>query len=63
VWRDDVQLCFNQADQSEVRTGRARGADILEGPVARSYGHRELVVRDCNGLVLAFGEDTSRRAT
>jgi len=24
---------------------------------------RELVVRDCNGLVLAFGEDTSRRAT
>jgi hypothetical protein len=85
VWRDDVQLFFNQADQSEVRTGRARGAydayfrlagvdalaaelrargaDILEGPVVRSYEQRELVVRDCNGLVLAFGEDTSRRAT
>jgi len=42
---------------------RARGADILEGPVVRVYEQRELVVRDCNGLVLAFGEDTSRRAT
>jgi len=85
VWRDEVELFFNLADQSEVRTGRAqgaydayfrvvgvealaadlraRGADILEGPVDRSYEQRELVVRDCNGLVLAFGEDTSRRAT
>ena len=90
VWRDEVQLFFNQADQSEVRMGRARGAydayfrlvgvdalaaewrargaDILEGPVVRSYEQRELVVEDCNGLVLAFGEDTSgeamsRRAT
>lgn len=34
----------------------ARGAQILEGPVTRDYGQRELVVRDCNGLVLAFGE-------
>jgi len=36
---------------------RARGADILDGPVTRIYGQRELVVRDCNGLVLAFGEE------
>ncbi len=36
---------------------RAQGADILEGPVSRVYEQRELVVRDCNGLVLAFGED------
>lgn len=33
------------------------GAEILEGPVQREYGQRELVVRDCNGLVLALGED------
>jgi len=36
-----------------------RGADILEGPVVRDDEQRELVIRDCNGLVLAFGEDIS----
>ena len=40
---------------------RARGADILDGPEDRMYGQREIVVRDCNGQVLAFGEST--RAT
>jgi uncharacterized glyoxalase superfamily protein PhnB len=34
----------------------ARGADVLDGPEDRPYGERELVVRDCNGLVLAFAE-------
>lgn len=33
-----------------------RGATILEGPVDRVYGMRELVVEDCHGLRLAFGE-------
>jgi len=42
---------------------RARGADIIDGPEDRVYGQRELVVRDCNGLVLAFGEETSQPAT
>ncbi|HYL98281.1 MAG TPA: hypothetical protein VEZ90_04945 [Blastocatellia bacterium] len=36
-----------------------RGARILEGPVARVYQMRELVVEDCNGFVLVFGEDLS----
>jgi len=35
---------------------RKRKADILEGPVDRSYRMREILVRDCNGYVLAFGE-------
>ena len=35
----------------------AAGAKILEGPVTRSYDMRELVVEDCNGFVLVFGED------
>ena len=78
VRRDQVQVFFNRADQSEVRTGRAegaydaflqvtgvdalaaelraRGADILDGPEDRVYQQRELVIRDCNGLILAFGE-------
>ncbi|MCI0585333.1 MAG: VOC family protein [Planctomycetes bacterium] len=39
---------------------RTRGAEILDGPVDRIYGQRELVVRDCNGLILAFGEATRK---
>ncbi|HEX7051206.1 MAG TPA: VOC family protein [Longimicrobiales bacterium] len=35
---------------------RGRGAQIIDGPEERVYGQRELVVRDCNGLILAFGE-------
>jgi uncharacterized glyoxalase superfamily protein PhnB len=41
---------------------RRRGADVLDGPEDRVYKQRELVVRDCNGLVLVFAEDTSGRA-
>ena|SRR5687768_14062849 len=85
VTRDRADLFFNRADQSPVRTGRARGAydayfqvvgvealaaelrergaEILEGPDLRVYGQLELVIKDCNGFVLAFGEDTGRRAT
>jgi catechol 2,3-dioxygenase-like lactoylglutathione lyase family enzyme len=36
---------------------RERGADIIDGPEDRIYNQRELVVRDCNGLVLCFGEE------
>ena len=35
----------------------ARGATILEGPVTRVYGMREVVIEDCHGLRIAFGED------
>ena len=85
VWRDQVQVFFNRADQPDVRIRpaegapdaylrvigidalaeelRTRGADILDGPEDRVYGQRELVVTDCNGLILCFGEDTSGRAT
>ncbi len=33
-----------------------RGADVIEGPVKREYDRLEIVVRDCNGFTLAFGE-------
>ena len=39
-----------------------RGADILDGPEDRVYGQREFVIRDCNGLILAFGEETGQSA-
>jgi hypothetical protein len=82
VRRDGVQVFFNRADSSPVRTGRAegaydaycrvtgldafaaelreRGAHIISGPEERSYGQRELVLQDCNGLILAFCEETRR---
>lgn len=36
-----------------------RGATIVDGPVKRVYEMRELVVDDCHGLRLVFGEDAS----
>jgi catechol 2,3-dioxygenase-like lactoylglutathione lyase family enzyme len=42
---------------------RTSGADIIDGPEDRTYGQRELAVKDCNGLILCFGEDTSGRDT
>lgn len=42
---------------------RERGAAVLDGPEERVYGQRELVVRDCNDFVLAFGESHQARAT
>ena len=35
------------------------GAEIVEGPVVRIYEQCELVIRDCNGLILTFGENRS----
>ena len=58
----DVYLRVTGVDvlTEELRT---RGADIIDGPEDRVYGQRELVVTDCNGLILCFGEDASGRAT
>lgn len=37
-----------------------RGAKIIEGPVTRVYLMRELVVEDCHGLLIVFGQDISK---
>ncbi len=37
----------------------ARGARIVEGPVSRVYGMRELIVEDDSGYRLAFGESAA----
>ncbi|HJW94086.1 MAG TPA: VOC family protein [Thermoanaerobaculia bacterium] len=51
----DVYFTVNGVDElaSDFRT---RGAEILDGPEDRVYGQREVVIRDCNGIVLTFGE-------
>jgi catechol 2,3-dioxygenase-like lactoylglutathione lyase family enzyme len=35
---------------------RSRGAEILDGPEDMLYGQREVVIRDPNGLIFAFGQ-------
>ena len=54
VWVDDVDRLAMEY--------RERGAVIVDGPIDRPYSCRELVVRDCNGLVLCFGQDTSTKS-
>jgi hypothetical protein len=51
----DVYIWVNDVDAlaSELRT---RKADIIEGPIDRTYQMRELLVRDSNGYVPAFGQ-------
>ena len=48
IWVEDLDVLGHEL--------QARGARILEGPVTRSYGMRELIVEDDNGYRLAFGE-------
>jgi len=53
---------FRVAGVAELATQlRTLGADIVEGPATRVYQQLELVIRDCNGLILTFGEDTGGR--
>lgn len=47
LWVDDVQGLFEEL--------KAAGANIIEGPVKRIYDSTEVVVKDCNGFVLVFG--------
>ena len=35
---------------------RAKGADIVREPARQEYGISEMHVRDCNGLMLCFGQ-------
>jgi catechol 2,3-dioxygenase-like lactoylglutathione lyase family enzyme len=51
----DAYIYVSNIDQLATEL-RAKKADIVEGPIARVYDMRELVVRDCNGYVLAFGQ-------
>ncbi len=48
IWTDDVDAL--------ARELKARGATIKDGPLNRVYPCRELIVEDCNGLVLCFAK-------
>jgi catechol 2,3-dioxygenase-like lactoylglutathione lyase family enzyme len=51
----DVYIYVSDVDRLAAEL-RAKSAEIVEGPVNRIYKMRELLVRDCNGYVLAFGQ-------
>jgi catechol 2,3-dioxygenase-like lactoylglutathione lyase family enzyme len=61
----DAYDAYLHASGVEALAGelRQRGAEIIEGPVCRRYRQIELVVRDCSGLVIAFGEEMSEPAS
>jgi len=48
IWTDDVDALARELE--------ARGAVIKAGPLNRVYPCRELIVEDCNGLVLCFAK-------
>ena len=51
IWVEDLDALTHDL--------RARRAKILEGPVSRKYGMRELIVEDDSGYRLAFGESAT----
>ncbi|MBM4072424.1 MAG: hypothetical protein FJ271_26370 [Planctomycetes bacterium] len=48
IWTDDVDALAEEL--------KGRGASIIAGPLDRHYACRELIVADCNGLVLCFAK-------
>ncbi len=48
IWVSDIDALFSELTES--------GADIVEGPVKRIYESTEVVIRDCNGLRIVFGD-------
>lgn len=48
VWVSDIPALFDELTET--------GADIVEGPVERIYGSTEIVIRDCNGFTIVFGD-------
>jgi predicted enzyme related to lactoylglutathione lyase len=48
IWTNDIHALAAELKE--------RGADIVEGPVTRVYGSTEVVIRDCNGYRIAFGD-------
>lgn len=72
VWRDNsaIHLVASERDPTGIHLFQwvkdvdayhaeiaARGAPIVQEPVDRPYGLREMVLRDVNGIDVVFGQD------
>lgn len=51
----DIYLYVDDVDALTAEF-RAKGAEIVLEPATQDYGVREMQVRDCNGLMLCFGQ-------
>jgi len=72
VWRDNSAIHFVRDERSPTGVHlfqwlrevdayyeeiSGRGAEVAAAPESRSYGIRELSVRDINGIDIVFGQD------
>jgi catechol 2,3-dioxygenase-like lactoylglutathione lyase family enzyme len=48
IWVSDLDQLFEELS--------SRNVEIVEGPIERIYGSREVTVKDCNGFQLVFGD-------
>jgi uncharacterized glyoxalase superfamily protein PhnB len=48
IWVSDIDRLFEELS--------SRNVEIVEGPIERIYGSREVTVKDCNGFQLVFGD-------
>ena len=48
IWVNDIQGLYDELKGS--------GAKIVEGPVRRVYESTEVVIKDCNGFTIVFGD-------
>jgi len=56
-WSATFDACVYVSNVDELAAELcAKNADLVEGPINRIYEMRGLLVRDCNWLVLSFGQ-------
>ena len=48
IWVDNINCLYDEL--------AAAGADIVEGPIKRIYESTEVVIKDCNGFTIVFGD-------
>ena len=51
----DVYIWVSDIDQLYAELS-AKNVEIVEGPIERIYGSREVTIKDCNGFQLVFGD-------
>src|SRR4030095_10596075 len=48
IWTSDIDALFEEF--------KVKNVNIIDGPVKRQYGSREIVIIDCNEFTIAFGD-------
>lgn len=55
----DTTICLDVPDALAVHQALKNKLPVEWGPEVYSYGRREFAVRDCNGYLVIFSEETS----